>query len=140
MTYEIAGTVKVSTLQPAHGAACCSSRSTVRLSLIHIYTLAKTSGVAAYATDLVLLVIIDLVVPEQCLVTVAPEIVLGPDVLVLILRALLKWWHVVPMLPMLIPQVPGICTGDEQARNDDVDGKPAPGICSYVSMETFLNG
>lgn len=70
-------------------------------------------------SDLVLVVVVDLVVPEHGLVAVAPEEVLGPDVLVGVLDALLQRGHVLPVLPMLVPQVICVDAAEDQAGNDD---------------------
>jgi hypothetical protein len=51
------------------------------------------------------------------LVTIAPPVVLAPDILIGILDALFQWGHVVPMLPMLIPQVVGVDCGESNARD-----------------------
>ena len=51
------------------------------------------------------------------LVTVSPEEVLGADVLVGVLDALLQRGHVRPVLPVLVPQVVRIDTGTNQARD-----------------------
>lgn len=67
------------------------------------------------------------------LVTVSPEVVLRPDVLVRILDALLKRGLVGPMLPMLIPQPPGIDTTENERRNHNVDAEFAPEICAKGS-------
>ena len=53
------------------------------------------------------------------LVTVTPEEVLGADVLVRVLDALLEWWEVLPVLPMLIPQVIGVETAKGKDGDDD---------------------
>lgn len=55
---------------------------------------------------------------ETHLVTITPGVVLGTDVLVGVLGALLKRRHVVPVLPVLIPQVVGIEAATNQAGND----------------------
>jgi hypothetical protein len=52
------------------------------------------------------------------LVTIAPLIVLGADVLVGVLSALLQRRHVAPVLPMLLPEIPGVGTSQGQARNN----------------------
>lgn len=67
---------------------------------------------------LVLVVVVDAVVPEQGLVTVAPGEVLGADVLVGVLDALLQRRHMRPVLPMLVPQVVGV-GGCEQNAGED---------------------
>lgn len=52
------------------------------------------------------------IVPIQAnfahLVTIAPLVVLGADVLVRVLGALLQRRHVAPVVPVLIPQVVGV--------------------------------
>jgi hypothetical protein len=53
------------------------------------------------------------------LVTIAPSIVLVPDVLVGILDALFQRGHVVPMFPMLVPQVIGVDCGESNARDHE---------------------
>lgn len=53
------------------------------------------------------------------LVTVSPEEVLGPDVLVRIFHALLQGREVFPVFPMLIPQVPGVDASEDEAGCDD---------------------
>ncbi len=55
---------------------------------------------------------------QDSLVTVSPEEVLGADVLVGVLSALLKWLHVGPVLPMLVPEDVGVSSGDDQAWGD----------------------
>lgn len=62
--------------------------------------------------------VVDLLVPEEGLVTVSPGEVLGPDVLVGILDALLEGREVAPVLPMLVPEVIGVQAGEEDARRD----------------------
>lgn len=52
------------------------------------------------------------------LVTVAPLVVLGADVLVRVLGALLQRRHVVPVLPMLVPEPVGVGTGGDEAGGD----------------------
>lgn len=51
------------------------------------------------------------------LVTIAPRVVLGADVLVGVLHTLLKRGHVSPVLPMLLPEVVGIGATKDEARN-----------------------
>lgn len=52
------------------------------------------------------------------LVTVTPLVVLGADVLVRVLGALLQRGHVRPVLPMSIPQVIGVGPGEREAGTD----------------------
>lgn len=70
--------------------------------------------------------IVDLVVPEQSLVTVTPLEVLGSNVLVGILSAILQRGHVAPVLPVLVPQVVGIGAGGNEAGSNTVDGDLPP--------------
>lgn len=62
--------------------------------------------------------VVDAVVPEQGLVAVAPRVVLGADVLVGVLDALLQRGHVRPVLPVLGPEVVGVGAGEDQDGND----------------------
>lgn len=62
--------------------------------------------------------VVDRVVPEQGLVAVAPGVVLGADVLVGVLDALLEGGHVRPVLPVLRPEVVGVGAGEDQAGDD----------------------
>lgn len=55
---------------------------------------------------------------ESYLVTVTPLVVLGADVLVSILGALLQSRHVAPVLPVIVPQVVGVGAGGNDARGD----------------------
>lgn len=52
------------------------------------------------------------------LVTLAPLVVLGANVLVSVLGALLQRSHMVPMLPMSLPEDVGVDTSDDQARSN----------------------
>ena len=47
------------------------------------------------------------------LVTISPEVVLRPHVLIWVLDALLKRRHMFPMVPMFGPQVVGVYRGDD---------------------------
>ena len=76
---------------------------------------------------LVLLVIVDLVIPKESLVPVAPEEVLCPQVLVRVLNPLLQRWQVGPVLPMLLPKVPRVDATEDQAWDDDA------GSCQYLT-------
>jgi len=71
---------------------------------------------------------IHLRVPEQCLIPVTPEEVPGANVHVWVFRAFLDGRLVRLMLPVLIPQTPGVDTANAQGGNDDVDGELAPKI------------
>lgn len=51
------------------------------------------------------------------LVTVAPWVELIADVHVLVLRAFLRWWTVSLVLPMFVPEGPGVSRRDYEARN-----------------------
>ena len=61
------------------------------------------------------------------LVSVTPEEVLGPDVLVRVLRELFAWGLVGLVLPVLVPKAPGVDTGDAEGRDDDTGGD-----CEYL--------
>ena len=52
---------------------------------------------------------------QESLVSVSPEEVLGADILVWVLRAFLQWLSVSPVFPMLVPEVVGVDTGNDQA-------------------------
>lgn len=66
---------------------------------------------------LVLVVVVDGVVPEDGLVTIAPREVAGADVLVRVFDTLLKRGHVAPVFPMLVPQHVGV--GRREAESGD---------------------
>ena len=55
---------------------------------------------------------------QKRFVAVAPEEVLDANVLIRILGALLKRRHVRPVLPMLIPEIPGIDAGQNHGGRD----------------------
>lgn len=52
------------------------------------------------------------------LVTISPGEVLAADVLVGVLSTLLQRGHVVPVLPVLVPQVVGVQATTDEAGND----------------------
>jgi len=79
------------------------------------------NSVAVHLCLLVLVVIVDLVIPEECLVTIPPEEVPRSHVLVRIFHALLKRRQVLPMFPMFVPQVVGVDGCEDEAGNDDID-------------------
>jgi len=84
--------------------------------------------------NLVLLVVVDLVVPEKCLVPISEEEVLGSDVLVWVFDTLLKWRKVFPMLPMFAPEIVGIDRGDDETGDNNIDGKSSPKATSGSSV------
>lgn len=53
------------------------------------------------------------------LVTIAPRIVAGADVLIGVLNTLLERRQVRPVLPVLVPEVVCIKAGKEKGRGDD---------------------
>jgi hypothetical protein len=55
---------------------------------------------------------------ETNLVTISPGEVLAADVLVGVLGTLLERGHVVPVLPVLVPQVVGVQATANQAGDD----------------------
>jgi len=63
------------------------------------------------------------------LVTITPEKVLRPDVLVRVLDLLLKRRSVGNVLPVLGPQAVCVDGGDAQGGNHNVNGHLAPGVC-----------
>lgn len=52
------------------------------------------------------------------LVTIAPLVVLGADVLVRVLGALLQRRHVAPVVPVLNPEVIGVGTGNGEGGDN----------------------
>ena len=56
---------------------------------------------------------------QKSLITIAPRILLRPNIHVWVLYPFFKWWHMFPVLPMLIPQVPCVEGGNYQTRNCD---------------------
>lgn len=59
---------------------------------------------------------------ETHLVTISPGEVLAADVLVGVLSTLLQRGHVVPVLPVLVPQVVGVQTTANEAGDDSAKG------------------
>ena len=55
---------------------------------------------------------------QKGLVSVSPEEVLGAEVLVRVLSALLKWLHVGPVLPVLVPENVGVGGSNDQSWNN----------------------
>lgn len=72
--------------------------------------------------------VVDLVVPEDGLVTVTPEVVLGADVLVGVLGLLRLRGLVGLVLPVLEPQAVSVDTTEDDGGDDDVDGELAPEV------------
>jgi hypothetical protein len=70
-------------------------------------------------TLLALLLVVDLVVPEQRLVAVAPWERLVPDVKVVVLWAFFWWRAVLLVFPMFVPECVGVGAEDDQAGDDD---------------------
>ena len=90
------------------------------------------------------------------LISITPKEVLGSKILVRVLRSLLQGLHMLPMTPMLIPQVIRVGARNQQARNrhttnsqllpssrspfargSSLDGKFAPEIYHPVSFLPF---
>lgn len=53
------------------------------------------------------------------LISVSPKVILGSDVLIRVLGALLKRGLVLPVLPMFTPEVVGIDGCDDEGRGND---------------------
>ena len=84
--------------------------------------------------------VVDGLVPEQGLVAVAPGEVLGADVLVGVLDAVLQGGLVAPVLPMLGPQVVGVGAGEEEAGDDATISLLARGVLSLsLSLSVSLS-
>jgi len=56
---------------------------------------------------------------QKSLVSITPWVVLHADVLEWVLSTLLKWRQVLLMLPMLIPEVVGVETGESYGWDDE---------------------
>lgn len=76
--------------------------------------------------------IVGLEVPEKRLVTIPPRVILASDVLVRVFNAILKRGHMVPVIPVLFPEVIGIERTKRQARYNHVE--------SYLPPEVTRNG
>lgn len=63
------------------------------------------------------------------LIPVSPKEVLRPDVLIRVLDDFIQRRIVLFVLPVLVPQAPGIDAGDDQGGDRDVDCEFAPEIC-----------
>ena len=71
---------------------------------------------------------------QEGLVAVAPLVVLGADVLVGVLDALLQRGHVAPVLPVLVPEVVGVGGGEDE-RGDDA---AADRVCQFAGWFTMV--
>jgi hypothetical protein len=58
------------------------------------------------------------IVERTDLITISPRVVLGADVLVGVFHTLFQRGHVLPVLPMLVPEVVSIKATTDQAGND----------------------
>jgi hypothetical protein len=85
----------------------------VLLGVHHLHCVLSHSG------GLILVVVVDLVIPEKSLISVTPEEVPRSDVLVRVFDSLFQGRKVAPVLPMLVPQVPGVDAAEDQARDYD---------------------
>lgn len=87
--------------------------------------------------------VVDTVIPEEGFVTIAPEEVLGADVLIWVLWLLLDGGVMGDVLPVLSPEVVGVDGGDDQGGDDNVDRELAPKFGSLSSVVlggcTFLD-
>jgi len=83
---------------------------------------------------LVLLVVVNLRVPEQGLVSITPEKVLSSYILVWVFRSVLQRRQMLPMAPMLIPKIVRVDASNEEAGNSDIEGQLAPQITGCRSM------
>jgi len=72
-------------------------------------------------SSLVLVVVVDLVIPEQGLVSITPEEVLCSNVLVWVLDSFFQGWKMAPMFPMLVPEVPCVDATEYEAGDDDIN-------------------
>lgn len=70
------------------------------------------------------------------LVTVTPGEVAGADVLVGVLGTLLKRGHVRPVLPMLVPEVVGVHSRENESRGDGAVGRGVSGgfHCAWLCV------
>ncbi len=55
------------------------------------------------------------------LITIPPDIIFRPNILIRILRTLIQRRHMLPMLPMLRPQIVSVDAGDNQAGDCDAE-------------------
>ena len=85
---------------------------------------------ASHLGRLVLVVVVDLLVPEKSLVSIPPEEVLCPDVLVWVFDSFLQGWEMAPVFPMLIPEVLGVDTSKDETGDNHA-------VVLLVSWEVF---
>lgn len=90
----------------------CDQKSTMRTTILTRTSRGSTKSATASLYDYSYTRLV------TYLVAIAPGEVLGADVLISILGTLLKWGHVLPVLPVLIPKVVGIDATEDQAGND----------------------
>lgn len=55
------------------------------------------------------------------LVTISPRVVLDTDVLIRVFHTLLERGHVLPVLPVLFPEVVGVDASENQAGHNSTD-------------------
>jgi hypothetical protein len=72
---------------------------------------------------------IDLVIPKQCLIPVAPPKSLGPDILIRKLNFLLGERAVDFVIVVLTVQFVGVEDGDDDGGKGDVEGDLSPEVC-----------
>jgi len=96
-------------------------------------------GSALYLSLLVLLVVVDLIVPEEGLVTISEEEVLRSEVLVWVFNALFQRRQMFPMFPMFVPQIPGVDASKDKARDNDIEGKSTPKITGSGSVSLYCS-
>jgi hypothetical protein len=72
---------------------------------------------------------IDLVIPKQCLIPVAPPKSLGPDILIRKLNFLLGERAVDFVIVVLTVQFVGVEDGDDDSGKGDVEGDLSPEVC-----------
>ena len=75
----------------------------------------------AHRTDLLIstLLVVDLVIPEQGLVSITPWVSLVADVEVVVLWALGRWWSMCLVFPVLVPQGVRIGAENDEAWDGD---------------------
>lgn len=86
------------------------------------------------AIVLILLVVVDEIVPEEALISITPEKVLGANILVRVFWPLWERRHVLPVLPMLVPEVVGVDTTEEEEWGDTVQRQLFPQLAALAGM------
>lgn len=71
------------------------------------------------------------------LIAITPGVIFVSNVLVRVFYPLFQRWHVLPVFPMLIPQVVGIDAGEKDDGHDSVDGKFSPQVTGSCSMSFY---